>query len=317
MYYLLGLDSWYKKALFWGYIFACSLQAILLHRPESGDVSVSRIVMMQELLKLFLSLLFLGIKLKNWKNIPKIILQNYKFFCLYLVPATLYSIYNNLAFSGLREFDPATYFVLMQFRIVLVSLCSVMFMGKKISNLQWFGLIAITIGASLKIADSSDSVSISFSSLLGPKFVPFVWLQIQLLCSVAAGLFNEYMLKTDSQKYPEIQNFYMYFDSIFVAIIGGSFSNLQGGKTISSNFSICIPIIVNGALMGLLTAYFLRTLDSVRKSIAAAIELWTTAIFSALMFGYPISGTTIAGLALITIGITLYSRPEKKNFRKK
>lgn len=41
---------------------------------------------------------------------------------LYLVPAFLYCLYNNLAFHNLSVFDPTTYFLLLQFRVVITGL---------------------------------------------------------------------------------------------------------------------------------------------------------------------------------------------------
>lgn len=38
---------------------------------------------------------------------------------LYFVPAFLYCIYNNLAFINLSKFDPTTYYLLLQFRVVI------------------------------------------------------------------------------------------------------------------------------------------------------------------------------------------------------
>lgn len=38
---------------------------------------------------------------------------------MYLIPACLYCIYNNLAFVNLSKFDPTTYFLLLQFRVVV------------------------------------------------------------------------------------------------------------------------------------------------------------------------------------------------------
>jgi len=40
-------------------------------------------------------------------------------FALYFVPAALYCAYNNLAFVNLANFDPTTYFLLLQFRVVI------------------------------------------------------------------------------------------------------------------------------------------------------------------------------------------------------
>ena len=41
---------------------------------------------------------------------------------LYLVPATLYCLYNNLSFLSLAYFDPTTYFMFMQIRLLLTGL---------------------------------------------------------------------------------------------------------------------------------------------------------------------------------------------------
>ena len=38
---------------------------------------------------------------------------------LYFVPAGLYCAYNNLGFVNLQHFDPTTYFLLLQFRVVV------------------------------------------------------------------------------------------------------------------------------------------------------------------------------------------------------
>ena len=41
---------------------------------------------------------------------------------LYLVPASLYCLYNNLSFLSLAYFDPTTYFMFMQIRLLLTGL---------------------------------------------------------------------------------------------------------------------------------------------------------------------------------------------------
>lgn len=41
---------------------------------------------------------------------------------LYLVPATLYCLYNNLSFLNLSSFDPTTYFVLLQLKVLVTGL---------------------------------------------------------------------------------------------------------------------------------------------------------------------------------------------------
>lgn len=37
----------------------------------------------------------------------------------YMVPSALYCVYNNLMFVNLARFDPTTYYLLLQFRVVI------------------------------------------------------------------------------------------------------------------------------------------------------------------------------------------------------
>ena len=41
---------------------------------------------------------------------------------LYFVPAFLYCLYNNLAFVNLSTFDPTTYYLLLQLRVVITGI---------------------------------------------------------------------------------------------------------------------------------------------------------------------------------------------------
>lgn len=300
----LQLDSPTKQILFWGYILACSVQAVLLHKSGSGSLSSGTVVLLQELVKLCFSLIMLRFRTGDWSSVFSQLFQNKKLIVLYLAPALMYSLYNNLAFIGLREFDPTTYFVLMQFRVVIVTLFSIIFLGRTISGYQWLGLFLVVGGAVCKIFDSSELNLNSFTVLSGKKFMPFLLVQLQLLLSASAGIYNEYLLKGGGNT--ETQNIFMYSDSILVALVTGGLGG--AGRTMTSDPLSVGLVVFNGAAMGLLTAYFLRNLDSIRKSIASAIELWTTAILSSIVFGYPIGINAIVGLATITVGVMLYSQ---------
>lgn len=47
--------------------------------------------------------------------------QSKKVLALYFVPAFLYCLYNNLSFVNLSYFDPTSYYLLLQFRVVLTA----------------------------------------------------------------------------------------------------------------------------------------------------------------------------------------------------
>nr|CAD7255861.1 unnamed protein product [Timema shepardi] len=114
---------------------------------------------------------------------------------LYFVPAFLYCLYNNLAFVNLSAFDPTTYYLLLQFRVVvtgivfqqleyltstssrlkstsrcpnrtklvnIVCIISVQVLfQKKLSGKQWLSLILLTVGCMVKQIDISSLYSSS------------------------------------------------------------------------------------------------------------------------------------------------------------
>jgi hypothetical protein len=66
-------------------------------------------------------------------------------------------------------------------------------------------------------------------------------------------------------------------------------------------------IAVNGAVGGLLTGYLLSVLTSVHKAIAAAIEIVIIAGLSWVFFGSDLSVFTIGSVAVVSVGVYLYS----------
>ena len=59
-------------------------------------------------------------------------------FLLYMVPAALYCLYNNLSFLSLAYFNPTTYFMFMQIRLLLTGLIYQVYIriSRKIASLQ-------------------------------------------------------------------------------------------------------------------------------------------------------------------------------------
>lgn len=94
---------------------------------------------------------------------------------LYMVPSSLYCLYNNLSFVNLAAFDPATYFLLLQLRVVVTGIifqvyfffvvleCIILYdcfnyvcfrfqvvFKKQLSTKQWISLVLLTVGCMIK-----------------------------------------------------------------------------------------------------------------------------------------------------------------------
>lgn len=95
---------------------------------------------------------------------------------LYFIPSFLYCMYNNLSYVNLLNYDPATYFILLQLRVVITGVLfqvrnrrrfplvfnrptsflmilfpvSQVLFSKMLTCTQWFSLILLTIGCMVK-----------------------------------------------------------------------------------------------------------------------------------------------------------------------
>ena len=59
-----------------------------------------------------------------------------------------------------------------------------------------------------------------------------------------------------------------------------------------------------------MTGYFLKLLDSVRKSIASALEIFVDVVLTFLLFSIPITSYTVLAASLVAGGVWLYSVPK-------
>lgn len=116
----------------------------------------------------------------------------------YFIPSFLYCLYNNLTFVNLSSYDPTTYFLLLQFRVVITGVIFQMLFDKRLTRHQWLSLILLTVGCIIKqinySSTNSSSSSTEFEISTYINFSLFLVL-LQVLCSCFAGVYNEYILK--------------------------------------------------------------------------------------------------------------------------
>lgn len=253
---------------------------------------------------------------------------------LYLVPAALYCLYNNLAFHNLSVFDPTTYYLLLQFRVVITGILFQIIFKKYLSRKQWISLILLTLGCMIKQVNFGDQ-AISNSSnnntdeaIITKNTVGFdlsinaVFILIQTICSCLAGVYNEYLLKNNGQDINiYIQNVFMYLDSILCnALILLVQGNILSAFTIDNLAEIFRPhvfiIMVNSCAVGIITSFFLKYLNSILKTFASALELLFTAVLCRMFFSIPIYLNTILSIAIVSISVYLYSQSPVVNLPK-
>jgi len=265
------------------------------------------VVLCGECLKLVISV---GLYLREKSSIVQLISDfrtGSRVCLLYTIPAFLYCLYNNLSFANLANYDPTTYFILLQFRNVITGIFYQTLFHKKLTSLQWFSLIILTAGCVVKElgrSASNDSSHALFS-------IHLFYIMIQILCSCFAGVYNEYLLKdVGSSVHILMQNIFMYFDSIvfnLLLLVFYSEPNTHLDFTFLSQ-PIVLIILINGALAGICTSFFLKNLNSILKTFAATLEIVITAILCYFIFDTRIDIFTSLSILLIFIAIWVYSQ---------
>ncbi|KAK3092490.1 hypothetical protein FSP39_003517, partial [Pinctada imbricata] len=243
----------------------------------------------------------------------------------YFVPAALYCLYNNLQFVNLSEYDPTTYYLLLQFRVVVTGVVFQIVFSKKLTKEQWMSLIFLTLGCVVKeighsrASTETETTTSTISSYINP-YLFFIFLQV--LSSCFAGVYNEYLLKDKGVGiHIMLQNTFMYVDSIVCNLIV-----LLGKGSLLSSFSAkdleqitqpqVLLIVINNAAIGIVTSLFLRNLNSILKTFASALELMFTAVLCWIIFGIAIDSFTIISIFIVSSATLLYARKPVVNLPK-
>ncbi|CAM4794373.1 unnamed protein product [Rotaria magnacalcarata] len=231
------------------------------------------------------------------------------------------------------------------FRVVVTGVIFQFLFNKRLTRLQWLSLILLTSGCIIKQFEhssvSSSSTRISTRNITTATTtttiqsnkqtittppsaisVHLILILVQVFCSCFAGVYNEYLLKSDrtNQVDTMLQNAFMYVDSIlcnFVLLIycDRQQPTLSAVHKIFDTFSIILSgkqflillIIINNAAVGIVTSLFLKSMTSILKTFASALELLFTSILAWMFFGIPVSIYTFIAIFIVSTAVYLYS----------
>jgi len=169
------------------------------------------------------------------------------------------------------------------------------------------------------LSQINDEIIFQNSSLIN---IHLIWILVQVFCSCFAGVYNEYLLKSDRtiQVDMMLQNAFMYFDSIlcnFILLIYFDYQQptlsaidklyntielILSGKEI-----LILLIILNNAAVGIVTSLFLKSMTSILKTFASALELLFTSILAWIIFSIPVSIYTFIAIFIVSTAVYLYS----------
>lgn len=314
---MLGLTTPLHYGIFFGYCGLWVSSHLLVYgsrREGAPSYNPTSVVLLTELVKFVMAT---GMYIGNdgsAKQMAEAARDHWRLLLKYAVPALLYCFYNNLIYINLATFDPGTYNVLMQLKIVLTGVVYQIMFAKRLNRLQWSAIFLITAGCMVK--ESSKLIGGGAEEALKNNAWRWLSLIVQMLCSVLAGVYTEVLLKgeLDARVTTNLQNAMMYFQSMLFNI-GYIFVNGKLGVALSLENAAGIftpnvlAIIVIMSSVGLVTGFFLKHLDSVVKAIAGAFEIVFTMILGYFVFGVPLTGMSMIAAVVVGLGVALYSRP--------
>ncbi|XP_043228826.1 UDP-galactose transporter senju-like isoform X2 [Amphibalanus amphitrite] len=292
------------------------------NKDNSYDYNTVTVVILTEFTKLFMSLaLYLHKQKWQLSALVEGIIANRRACLLYLVPAVLYCIYNMLTFVNLKAFDPTTYFLLLQLRVVVTGVMFQVLFKRRLSGRQWFSLLLLTLGCVIKQLNFGGPASAQAGKTWhdGIFSINLLLILVQVFCSCTAGVYNEYLLKQGAAGVDVmLQNAFMYADSIVFAVLTLAVrGELSAALTASALRSVARPavlmIVFNNATVGIVTCYFLHSLDSILKTFASALELMFTAVLCWMIFGIPVYANTAVAIAIVSAAICVYAQQPVRN----
>lgn len=105
----------------------------------------------------------------------------------------------------------------------------------------------------------------------------------------------------------------MYGNSIFCNILvlaySGKLMVAFSHESVNSIMEIkVVMIVINNAAIGIVTAMFLRSLNSILKTFASALELMFMAVLSWMIFGIPVNFITVIAIAIVSYATLVYAQ---------
>jgi solute carrier family 35 (UDP-sugar transporter), member A1/2/3 len=244
---------------------------------------------------------------------------------LYVVPAVLYIINNNLYMVALRYTTPPVWILLIQTRIALTALVYQHILGRKISRIRWAALFALTLGVVVaQLPGENGTAAFSMMAILLSGLASVV--------SVANSVYVEHLLKNSPGSFMEQQvQLYLYG---FIGSMMWWMYSLEPGAALETNsdnpgvldamaYSIrqlydhetvviqllWLTILITG-LGGLVVAVIIKQLDNLIKIFASAIGTACMSVLADYMFPdkFHLTFQFFVGNVMVVLASIVYSK---------
>lgn len=293
---------------------------VIVMKYASGGVPKAystTIVVMQELLKLFFSLLLVYREADYaWDSFAEKCTQifdpgeNLRM----LVPSVLYAIQNNLILFGVASLPAAIFHVTYQCKLLSTALLSVLILGRTLRAQQWLALLVLTLGmAAVQMSRATHHTRDEEKS----QFFGIMAVAGACLCSGFAGVYFEKVLKNRSNVTAnEVsvwgRNVQLATGGVLVGALICFFNEgpgvQQNGFFYGYSNSVWCVVCLNGA-GGLIIAMVIKYADNILKGFATALAIVLSSVLSTILFGFVVNSLFVGGAAGVIVSVLLFGWP--------
>ncbi|KAJ1413793.1 Nucleotide-sugar transporter [Sesbania bispinosa] len=249
-----------------------SSQGILTTLSQSNGeykYDYATVPFLAEVFKLAVSSLLL------WKEcqkspLPKMTTE-WKTVALYPIPSVIYLIHNNVQFATLTYVDTSTYQIMGNLKIVTTGILFRLFLGRKLSNLQWMAIVLLAVGTTTSQVRGCGEASCD--SLLSAPIQGYMLGVLSACLSALAGVYTEFLMKKNNDSL-YWQNIQLYtFGTIFnmarllVDDFRGGFENGPWWQRIFDGYTVTTwMVVLNLGSTGLLVSWLMKYADNIVKA---------------------------------------------------
>lgn len=242
-----------------------------------------------------------------------------------LLPSLLYTLQNNLQFVAVSNLDAATFQVLYQGKLLTTAVCSVIFLGKRLSTIQLYSILLLSAGVACASIPSANRSSRKHSIVPHPRqqshSLGVGAVSVACLISGFAGVLTESLLKKtqcekndsnvteDNSSFLWLRNFQISLAGLIFATVGVF---VIDRKTILTNGfwygynGIVLTTIVLQATGGLVVALVITYTDNILKGFATSISVVISTALTALFCEFEFTPLFLLGIIAVLSSTHMY-----------
>jgi UDP-sugar transporter A1/2/3 len=289
--------------------------------PAEERYITSTVVLMTEIVKLIGSV----VAVVYTSNIRTVYLffvtwANWRNSWALIFPAVVYTCTNNLAYIALTYLPAAEFQLLTQGKTLTIALFAVVFLGTRLTRLQWLALILLVLGVMLAQLPK-DAVS-SGSGLQHNRFADDTGAHFKGVCAVltlcvlsgAAGVYQEKILKQYVDLSINYLNAQLAFFSLFT---NGTAIFLQDSEVIIKHGffhgynSLTWCVVLVASLGGILISLVIRHTSNLAKTYAVSMAILVVSFVSYLLDpqSTQLSVTWYLAACVVIISVLVFTDP--------